>query len=469
MKVPLRTTLPAILAASLFAASGPASACCESLLSCAAAIATGGLSCAVEALLNSVKRMKQDVDDLRAKIDADEKRMVGAQLAAIHEVKVALVRADQVLKEGFEALDREAEKIKERVEARSRPPAHLATGGAAGVGAGGSIALAPSPTPKGGSRSSIAPPALGGAGTRPGATARFDPPCDDSTALANLRRALEQLKKEKAALVGELEKLAAAAAGAEFAAAEAATKAKAVADLALLAPLAALSGTLDDLIHHPEHLFNPAAMVEASVRSVTEKIGSELDKMTASIERGAEPSLEEGRRRAQNAERIEAAAARVLKAMADLEKSQTKANCDRLAALLPPPAGSLVAHLAAVEPAALQTNSRTATNALLRARPGNLKAGQATLEAASKLTASTRAFVGTQQIALKPTPVPGADGSFKSHMDTQFRGLSKSQGTAKKNELLADVRRVYANDPKTLGRTVDFLTRESDARIRALR
>lgn len=469
MKIPLRTALPAILAAALLAARGPVSACCESLLSCAAAVATGGLSCAVEALLNSVRQMKRDVDDLRAKIDADEKRMVGAQLAAIHDVQVALARADQVLRDGFEALFREAEKIRDRAEARSRPPAQLATGAGAGVGAGGSIALAPSPTPKGGSRSSVAPPALGGAGTRPGATARFDPPCDDSTAIANLRRALEQLKKEKAVLVAELEKLGAAAAGAEVAAIEAATKAKAIADLALLAPLAALSGMLDDLLHHPEHLFNPAAIVEASVRGVTEKIGSEFDRMTAAIERGADPSLEEGRRRAQNAERIEAAAARVLKAMADLEKSQTKANCDKLAALLPPQAGSLVTHLAAVEPAALQSTSRTATGALLRARPGNLKAGPATLDAASKLTASTRAFVGTQKIALKPTPVPGADGSFKSHMDAQFRGLSKSQGTAKKNELLAEARRAWANDPGTLQKTLELLTRESDARIRSLR
>ncbi|MGA7992182.1 MAG: hypothetical protein WCC53_12155, partial [Thermoanaerobaculia bacterium] len=311
-------------------------------------------------------------------------------------------------------------------------------------------------------------PSAGGGSASTGGVARFDQPCDDATALAGLRRASEQLQKEQKVAMAEAQKAHENANLAARQAESAAEVGEMIAAKALVVPLLDLAGLLDDLIHHPDHLFNPVAIVEAGVRRVTDAIGTEFDRMTAAIVADANKSLEESRLRAQQAEKLAAAASKVANTMGEVQKSQTKANCDKLASLVPPTGTPITIHFASVQPGFLQTTSHTSASALSRVGAGKVKAASLATGASSALSTRLRDVVNKQQVAFKPTPVPGAAASFKSYTDAMFRGLTPSQAAAKKNELLAEARRRYANDPAMLQKMTALIGSESDVRIRAI-
>lgn len=474
MRYTMRKGISFIVALALLGAPAPSLACCDGVLSCAAAIASGGLTCAIEALLDSVKQMKQDVENLRAKIDDDLKKISEATKGGVHDVGDGFKGAamDAGVKYG-QALA-EAQKIEKEAE-RQQSVAHPGVAGGAFGAAGGITggAIAPAATPKGstqkiGGGSALGPAAGGASIPAVGGAGHFNQPCDDAEALSALRRASEQLLKEQKVMEAQVKEAHANADTANKQAESAGDVAKKIAADALVAPLLDLRGMLDDLILHPTHLLNPAAIVEAAVKRVTDAIGTEFDRMTAAIVADAKKSLEESRLRAQEAEKMAGAASTITGVMGELQKSRSKANCDKLAKLVPAPGTSFTVHLASAQPGLLLASPRTAVSTLSKVGAGHARATSLATGASAGLSTRLGDVKKKQAAALKPTPVPGADASFKSYTDAMFRGLSRSQGTAKKTELLAEARRRFANDPAMLRKVLDLINRESDLRIRAL-
>ena len=79
MRNAFRVVLVIVLVASL--AGGPvATACCDDFWSCAAAVATGGLSCALEDLVNSIRTMIHNVETLVNSIRRNVGEVTGAAL-----------------------------------------------------------------------------------------------------------------------------------------------------------------------------------------------------------------------------------------------------------------------------------------------------------------------------------------------------------------------------------------------------
>lgn len=474
MRYPMRKAISLVVALALLGAPAPSLACCDGVLSCAAAIASGGLTCAIEGLLDSVKQLRQDVDNLRAKIDDDLKQISEATKGGVHDVGDGLKQAATDASVKYDQALAEAQKIQKEAERQQSAP-HPASlpGGAFGAAAGTTGgAIARTPTPKGGTLMIAGGPApvapVGGGSASPGGAGRFEVPCDDATALSSLLRASQQLQKEQKVMADQVQKAHANADTANKQAESAADVAKGIAAKSLVAPLVDLKGMLDDLILHPSHLFNPAAVVEAAVKRVTDAIGTEFDRMTAAIVADANKSLEESRLYAQEAEKMAAAASAVANVMGEVQKSKSKANCDKLAALVPAPGILITVHLSSAQPGLLLASSRTSASALNKVGAGHARAASLATGASAGLSTRLGDVKKKQAAALKPTPVPGADASLKSYTDAMFRGLSRSEGTAKKNELLAEARRRFANDPAILKKILDLIGRESDLRIRAL-
>jgi len=474
MRYPMRKAISLVVVLALLWAPAPSLACCDGFWSCAAAVASGGLTCAIEALLNSVKQMKQDVDNLRAKIDDNLKKISEATKGGVLDAGDGLKQAATDARVKYDQALADAQKIQKEVERKQSlaHPAGLPGGalGAAGATTGGATARVP--TPKGGTQMIGVGPAPGaaiaGGGSSPGGALRFDQPCSDAEALSSLRRASEQLQKEQKVIVGQVQNAHANADTANKQAVSAADVAKGIAAKALVAPLLDLRGMLDDLILHPGHLFNPAAIVEAAVKRVTDAIGTEFDRMTAAIVADAHKSLEESRLRAQEAEKLAGAASKVANVMGEVQKSQSKANCDKLASLVPAPGTSFTVHLASVQPGLLLASPRTSASALNKVSAGKARATSLATGASSALSTRWGDVKNKQAAALKPTPVPGAEANLKSQTDALYRGLTKTQAAAKKTELLAEARRRFANDPAMLKKMLDLINRESDLRIRAL-
>jgi|SRR5450759_372185 hypothetical protein len=62
-----------------------------------------------------------------------------------------------------------------------------------------------------------------------------------------------------------------------------------------------------------------------------------------------------------------------------------------------------------------------------------------------------------QHIERRSQHVPGAEEKFKQKFEAMFRGLTKAQADAKKNELLAEARRRFGDDAKTLSQTQNLI------------
>src|SRR5664279_3807902 len=82
MKYAFRALLAVVLVVSLTA--GPvATACCDDFWSCAGAVLSGGLTCAIENLVNSIKTMVHNIETLVNSINRNVGEVTGAALAGV--------------------------------------------------------------------------------------------------------------------------------------------------------------------------------------------------------------------------------------------------------------------------------------------------------------------------------------------------------------------------------------------------
>ncbi|MGA7992380.1 MAG: hypothetical protein WCC53_13155 [Thermoanaerobaculia bacterium] len=207
--------------------------------------------------------------------------------------------------------------------------------------------------------------------------------------------------------------------------------------------------------------------MDDALTRVTNRIAQTMNDMTDELVRDARATLDLARQPAHLAMDGAAAARHLADAMDRLRQQKTKAACDSLNALLPRPNITLVAHFAAVSPALNLTKNQTLTsNAFSKIGASKTKS----LAISGNLNASLKrdwsVMRVNQQALSRPILPAGAANSLKQHEDAMFRGLNKSQLQNKKSELLAEARRRFANDPKTLEKVLAYLNKTVDARLK---
>jgi hypothetical protein len=447
MKGSLRVALALVLAAAI---SLPASAgCCDDFLSCAATVVTSGVSCAIELALEAVSSLIRKVQDNRS---ATSTAYLGGLEATIVEMKAALARLDQEIRDAMREIDQarnDAEKIfKEDADSirmkLAETKAHAAIAASGGVktsssGVMGSVAkrnIQPVPTQ---------PPAA--AQTRSVSAAEMAAltalASDDS--LATLRHRIESLKQRKDALSASISKTEAEMVGLQIAAAEAARASlrndflKPVDDLlasliaALRNPLNApglvvaavglLDGALDGFHSRAEPLADAAA--QAADRAVAKKT----------------PSTQEMQKLAEDARKTLAA---MRKAQGYRETRDRQAVVRGLGVL---PASTP----SAISQAARLRSSVTFKTSLAKVSP-RFAALKPEFQRLSQVTRTVDVSPFRQRLA----------GEF----DGFFRGKSPADSKKKLSELLAESRRRFASDPKTLAAVEKMLNDE--ARVRGV-
>jgi hypothetical protein len=436
-------------------------------------VATGGLSCAIENLVNSIKSLIQNVDNLvrtLAQQASDIVNLARTELGgAANDLRNLASQAENDFNGAVglaqTIVDAESKSMTMKVApagltARSTatsmatlPPGAAPAGGAAAraaaskPGAAGSKAQPPGP--------GITPPGVAGA------TLAVNLPADSKDIQDAVKRAQAALAVFRPEVINPLNSARQFANQAEQQALAAAASAGRIAESVLLAPLHTLGTVLQDLLSHPERIFDPSRIVDDAITSINDQVINTMNQVHDAVMSQAKGTLDQARKPIQDALDRSAVSKKVAEAMEKLHKNRTKGSLEALNGLIPHaslPSHQLVMHMASFTHAAgLATVDLSSHNAKV-AVPFNRVA-------ASKLTAKT---MGTQMGARfkKPwqdfkrlqtapvKPIPEAKPRVDAELERRLAGKTPQQADAEKRALLAEARTRFANDPKTLDKVM---------------
>lgn len=422
-------------------------ACCNDFWSCAAAVATGGVSCAIEAFVATIKTMIASVQTLQATITKDVNDVVTAARQAVATAGSDLTKLAEAAQNDFNTALASAQQLNNTVQTQKLPANPSAQ--AAAVDAALKDAL---------SRAKAEIENL-----KPNLTANAD------TVRRAAATALTQVQDQVQAAMNLVQTV-------------------------LLAPLQNILSTLENLVQHPESLANPQAIVDSVILSVTAQMAQTMDAMTAMLIKNANATLEAAREPAQLALDQAARAKQINSAMQLAGGQRSQGAIDQLNSILPaqavtgiaPVTGTMAGGSTVVGTPA--GNPRSASSTLAGSTAGNR--GVISIPKNLKLTADALAKIGAarpkgqalaakwktsldrdwanlkkkQQAVLHPVLPAGADNSFKSHGDTLLAKLDKAQLESSRSTIIAEARKRFASDPQTLAKVEQLLNREIDRR-----
>jgi hypothetical protein len=306
-----------------------------------------------------------------------------------------------------------------------------------------------------------------GPGISPGAagsTLAITLPADPKDILDAVQRAQAALGGFRPEVINPLNSVRQFASQAEQQALAAATSAGRIAESVLLAPLRTLGTVLQDLVSHPERIFDPSRIVDDAITSVNDQVINTMNQVHDAVMSQAKLTLDQARRPIQEALDRAAVSKKVADAMDKLHKNRNKGSLDALNGLIPHqslPSSQLVVHMAAFTHASGLAAVDLGTHNAKVAVPFNRVA-------ASKLTAKT---MGTQMGARlkKPwqdfkrlqtapvKPIPEAQPRVDAEIQRRFAGKTPQQAEAEKRAMLAEARTRFAKDPATLQKVSDLI------------
>jgi hypothetical protein len=454
-----------------FPLASPLRACCDDFWGCVGAVATAGLSCAIESLLNLVRTLAANVGRLVTTLAgqvADVVNLARTELGnAANDIRGIASQAEA----DFNAAEQQAatvvtlaakpwvkaarSSVPRPVPSAAPVPANPAPANPARVGAS---ALAPiASTRSAGARAGIAP---GAAPAAPAPSAQVAPALDlvnheeMQVALGRAKAAIDTLRPEINAPLNQVRQFAGQA---EQQVSNAVGSAAGIAERALLAPLQMLGGMLAGLLSHPERIFDPGRLVDDAINQVTSQVIGTMNQVHDAVMSQARGTLNLAHQPLQDLLDRSATAKKISDAMLNLERQRTRSAFDGLNAVVPArrlEVRALVSHTA------LATHASGVVALDLTKHKARIAAPYARLDAV-KLT--TRA-VGTQMNAklkgpwmefkrLQVAPVK-VDPSAKVKMDAEiarrFAGKTAAESAAEKRAMLAEARAHFASDPELL-------------------
>ena len=446
--------LATVALVSLFPLAAPLRACCDDFWSCAAAVATGGLSCVVENLVNSIKNLIQNVAKLVSTLASQAADVVNLAKTELDGAANDLRNLASQAESDFNNAAQTAGNI---VNEASRPQVMAPAALGATVARVGSAVRAGVQPP--GVRPAGAVPSQATAGGAAGghALVRFDPGVDHQTLLDALRRAQQAVDGLRPDVFQPINQVRQFATQAGQQVASAASSAANIAQSALLAPLQTLGNMLTDLVNHPERIFDPSKIVDDAITQITNQVVTTMTQVHDAVMQQAKGTLDLAQKPLQDALDRTSVAKKIVEAMQRLQQAKTSSALDALNAVVPRQkvdVRMLVSQVASASHASGLVALNLGQHRTMVMAPFNRIA-------ASRLTART---VGTQ-IGMKlkgpwqefkriqATP-PTVDPATKSRVDAdlarRFAGKSPAEAAAEKQALLNEARVRFAKDPQTL-------------------
>ncbi len=461
-------------------------ACCDDFWSCVGAVASGGLSCAIESLVNTVRTLIDNVGRLASTLANQVTDVVNLARTELGNAANDLRGLASQAESDFNAAAQLAATV---VNDAARPavvavragvsaPA-IATGAQPGVSVGAPAAPAGAASKSGGASVGKATPAIGkpaggGMGPAPAGTALSggasapasqviaNLPADSKDILEALRRAKDAVDGLRPDITAPLNQVRQFAGQAEQQVANAVGSAVGIAENALLAPLRVLGNMLSDLVAHPERIFDPGSIVDDAINQVTNQVIATMNQVHDAVMSQATATLNLAHQPLQDVLDRSAVAKKIADAMQKLEKNRNRAALEGLNKVMPPQRGgdsrALVSHVA------LATHASGIVALDLNKHKTMVAAPYARLSAA-KLTTRT---VGTQMNSklknpwaefkrLRAAPVkldPSAKPKMEAEIARRFAGKTATESAAEKQAMLAEARTRFAKDPELLRKVV---------------
>jgi hypothetical protein len=348
-------------------------------------------------------------------------------------------------------------------------PGAAAAGGAAGgsklptpgaAAAGGAVAGSRVATPG----SKALPPGPGIAPLAAGATLAVNLPADPQEILDALKRASGVLAGFRPEVANPLNSVRQFASQAEQQALAAAASAGRIAESVLLAPLRTLGSMLQDLVSHPEHIFDPSRIVDNAITSVNDQVINTMTQVHDAVMSQAKATLNLAHKPIQDALAHAASSKKIAETMDKLHKQRTKGTLDALNGLLPNTkmsASQLSTHVAAfahpVGVVALPANAHLAMAAVPfnRVTVSTQKARAMGTQTGASLVKPWQDFKRLQ--AMPAQSVPEAKPKMDAELQRRFAGKTPAQAEAEKRTLLAEARTRFAKDPATLQKVSELI------------
>ncbi len=436
-----RLTISALaLLGSLGMADVARAGCCDDFWSCLGAVASAGLSCQVQQIIDSVKAMKQLVET----VTNDFRTRTGDVIA---QAQKAITDATNDLKQVREQSLTTVQKAVADAHELANPPrnAVLAGPGLAAVKPIGVSAAAPALPP------GAAPPS-GIAVTAPAAQRAADAKAIQD-ALARADTYVQDLRAKANAPHGDV-------ANAERAALEAAARhvrtAQQIGIDVAMAPLNMLRESLVDLLTHPERIFDPTAQIEADIQRITAEVPALMDRIAGEVTQEAMADLDRAKQSLQQLQDAAAASASVVGAMQKVSSSRLQSDLNALDRLVPrPPPGVALASRPIMFPVGISGNRQIIATAFARAEVGKLPVVLQHRAAVNDIATRWQAI----KVRIKaPVPIEAGSTQKVDHdLSQMFVGKQKGDIDKKKQELLEEAKKRFASDPKTLEKVQKYI------------
>jgi hypothetical protein len=452
-----RRTLAAwTLAGVMSAATAARAGCCDDFWSCAAAVATGGLSCQIQAIVDTVKTLSQVVVNLLNDLTSKTAEIVNDARNAVTQ---AAADVGQIGNQAASELATTANRA--HAIAYPSPMAVAPARGPGVTGPGVAIQEAPLRT-----AGPPAPPTLGGGGVAraPEALAK---PADPATVKSALQRADAYVQDLKSKQDGMGRQVTAAGNSALNALSRHVQVAQQIAVDAALEPLKLLRDSLTDLLAHPERIFDPTAQIDADVTRISNEVTAMLDRMTTEITTEANAQLEASRGIVQQMQDHAAAGSSIADSMQRLAHSRSQPDLDALAHLVPnlvpsPTAAPGPRDLSAVVvPVGIMGRHDLVVAALARSQPQNLTVVMRHKATVADIATKWAGIKAQAKVAARVDPAHAQ--RVDQELSVKFRGKPPAEVQRQKQLLIEEAKKRFAGDPKTLQKLLQYIESHAQA------
>jgi hypothetical protein len=402
----MRRSLIAVLAlAGALGVTSPAHAgCCDDLLNCVETVVTGGLSCQVETIVDTVKSLEQNVTNLAQALRSEANTIV------VEDRNAVVISGDDLAAIGLQSVA-ELESAATTTGKLANAPLHVAA---------------------------------------------TDNPLADPTAVrSTMKQAdayVQGLKSKQGLLLRDINSARALAVAAL--ARHERTALQMMNDTAL-EPLIVLGESLDDLLKHPEFLFDPSAQVDADMALVSREIPALINRINSEMLAEATGDLAAVRPAVQQLQDFGAVASSIASSMQRLSRSGTQADLDALRRLVPGAlAPGVQASYGVMLPQGVSGNHEAVTRAFARTQPENLATSAKHKARVTDITGSWEA-INARRTSSRPDPayVQRVEHDFI----VRFRGKSASEIDKQKRVLVQEAKTRFANNPKMQQKVIDYI------------
>jgi hypothetical protein len=460
--------------------------CCSSFLSCAATVVTYGVSCEIQTIITTVQNLLNAVNNVKDMATGTTSQAVSAARAGVTTTHDYLQSQSQQGAATLSAALSQAQTLYKEEKTFKNVAQKTVPGGAGAMLAVGAPSAAPAASPhpmmqqrmqSGAPAATVAPAAapLGNAMQRTTAgpaqnvvtvQSTLAPP---GTLVQTFELALKQVTALQTAAPPLLSTVTQDLANAMQSEGAGELTAQGIAETAINAPLKSIESMLTNMLANPASIFDPSNQVTTVEDSVINSLNTNVGTMVDDVVDGPNryfkdlgPSFGQLMQNAQNAQAIAAA-------MNRLYTDRTPGAAAALDALLPKVALTLNAVQGSYQ-AMLNVraaNGLSYTDAISQLTTNKQKviaAATARMKQFSTVAAQFKAQIAQGKLAQSPSMLQTYQTSLNQKLSSTFDGKSSSAVISQRDQLIAQARTQFANDPKTENAVIALLNSEAAKR-----